>query len=131
MSENVWIQRAWEYMLDIRLLPAMDLDLLETATTTTKATTLNYFMDDQDLLSTDEDYVDPFQIPPWPVALFLSKAFFNSLQGAFYFRDERCFLRQLENLYSSESVGTKSTWPQRNFLPLPTLPGRLVLSGLR
>lgn len=122
MSGMSWLRRANEYLVD-----RTPITLPDTASTVMdihimKATSLTYFMDDQDLLGINEDYVDPHELPTWPSAQILSEAYFHCSQGAFRFVQRERFLKELhQTFHAAASPGFPISWYQRRFLALANM----------
>ena len=83
-----------------------------------QAVAISYFMDDENLLSIDEDSVDPHEVPPLPTALILTEAYFHAIQGSFQFVQRRTFLDEME-IYSNYTESP--SWTQRRFLALANM----------
>ncbi|KIW28114.1 hypothetical protein, variant [Cladophialophora immunda] len=118
MSEISWIQRGFETVRghtapNHGLLHAAEMD--EDPVTTTD---FIYFMDDINVLSVDEDYVDQYHWPNDDSLVILSEAFFHCMQGAFHFVLREEFL-QRANSFSGK--GTAPSWRNRRWLALANL----------
>ena len=83
-----------------------------------KTEAMSYFVDQVDLLSVNEDYVNPYQYPPVSTAMLLNEAFFHALHGAFYFIERGQFLNELMTV---KAAGPISNWSQRRFLAVSNL----------
>lgn len=121
MSGTSWMQRANEYLVGIASSDRPDIATPHIDTHVMKATTLTYFMDDQDLLEIDEDYIDPHELPSWHSALILSEAYFHSLQGAFRFVQRENFLKELKRTYESAARGRLPSWSRRRYLSVANM----------
>ncbi|KAK5307862.1 hypothetical protein LTR99_000834 [Exophiala xenobiotica] len=82
------------------------------------ATQLTYFMDEEDILSVDEDYVDPLHWPGQPAVHILSEAFFHSVPNALHGISREQFLGELHTF--AQYHGSLS-WDQRRWLALSNL----------
>jgi hypothetical protein len=67
----------------------------------TPAKDFTYFMDDTDVLATDDDEQ---QVPQRETALILSEAYFHALQGAFHFVRGESFLEMLATFLPHKSI---------------------------
>jgi hypothetical protein len=110
ISEMSWITRAYSYLVcpdDGQ--PGGHANTSERSS----ATHLGYFMDDENLLSVDEDYVNAFHWPGGIVAQILSEAFFHALHGIF-----DCFAREifLAELHDFPRHQASLSWDQRRWL---------------
>lgn len=79
-SEISWLQRAQEQLAlqqgDDPILTELDEDYLH-------GSQLNYHMDEADLLSVDEDSVNPMEMPPLPMAMLLAESYFATVHDSF------------------------------------------------
>ncbi|EXJ58883.1 hypothetical protein A1O7_06313 [Cladophialophora yegresii CBS 114405] len=115
ISEVSWIARAYSYLT---VPAAADLAMRENVSNYTPATQFNYFMDDEDLLSLDEDYVDALHWPGDLTARILSEAFFHALHGNFNWFARARFLEELDNFpYNRMHL----SWAQRRWLAVANL----------
>lgn len=113
MSEVSWLQRVREYFVGRPKVAGSDTTPAALDLHSAQAHDLSYFMDDEDLLSVDEDDVDAYRMPPPATALLLCEAYFHALQGAFQFVKRGAFLRMLDQ-FSAEPKHT--TWAERRAL---------------
>ncbi|KAK5393965.1 hypothetical protein LTR21_010576 [Exophiala xenobiotica] len=115
ISEVSWLARAQHYLLSsvdwrtARQGQPYDDDA---------ATQLTYFMDEEDILSIDEDYVDALHWPGEPAVHILSEAFFHSIPNALHGISREKFLGDL--LAFAQYHGSLS-WDQRRWLALANL----------
>lgn len=98
LSEASWMQRAREHLLGEAVLLEPDVHANRFDFPTLQTMDLTYFMDEDDLNSVDETAVDPFHVPPKPMALALSEAYFHAVQGGFLFIQREEFLHELTHL---------------------------------
>jgi hypothetical protein len=115
ISEISWITRASSYLVSPdNMHPSGQATTLQRK----PVTQLGYFMDDENLLSVDEDYVNAFHWPGGVAVQILSEGFFHALQSIFDFfaRDE--FLAELHQFPHHQ---TSFTWEQRRWLALTNL----------
>ncbi|ETI22146.1 hypothetical protein G647_06219 [Cladophialophora carrionii CBS 160.54] len=115
ISEVSWIARAYSYLIT----PATeDFAMPEKISNHIPATQFNYFMDDEDLLSLDEDYVDALHWPGDLTARILCEAFFHALHGSF-----NCLARGrvLEELNKFPHNRMQLSWDQRRWLAVANL----------
>ncbi|OAP58456.1 hypothetical protein AYL99_07546 [Fonsecaea erecta] len=119
MSEISWIQRGFEIVRGCKppdRSPWHTAEMDENLATTAD---FIYFMDDINVLSVDEDYVDQYHWPADESLVILSEAFFHSMQGAFHFVLREEFLQRA---YSFTGKGTTtSSWGKRRWLALANL----------
>ncbi|KAI1608752.1 hypothetical protein EDD36DRAFT_447700 [Exophiala viscosa] len=78
----------------------------------------SYFMDDEDVLSIDEDYVDAFQLPDNMAMTVLSEAFFHACQGIFNFVARDQFL---DKVALAMKRPNRLCWEDRRWLALANL----------
>ncbi|KAK5202660.1 hypothetical protein LTR96_011402 [Exophiala xenobiotica] len=115
MSEVSWLARAQHHLLSgvdgrsARQGQPSDDDA---------ATQFTYFMDEEDILSVDEDYVDPLHWPGEPAVQILSEAFFHSVPNALHGISREQFLGELHAF--AQYHGSLS-WDQRRWLALTNL----------
>lgn len=97
MSEVSWIQRAKEHLLAMPLSPDVAIETMQVQYDhhTRDARDSNYFRDDVDLLSIDEDHVSALEMPPPDLSFLLAEACFHAIQGAFAFVHRERFLEAL------------------------------------
>lgn len=115
MSEISWIQRAFEILRGHADQIRPDNDRAEINPQPTMA--FIYFMDDTNLLSIDEDYVDAYQWPSPEMALILSEAFFHAMQGAFQYVLREEFFRKMFSLGKDSLL----SWSERRWLAMANL----------
>ena len=115
MSEVSWMQRAREYLDGLSSAGASYQTPSQVDPYSAQAFDLTYFMDDEDLLSVDEDQAVSEPLPPTAAALMLSEAYFHAVQGAFQFVERDWFLRELEKLLKGTE---RPSWAQRRTLGL-------------
>lgn len=119
MSDVSWIQRVRDY-LEAEEVPARGLDqtlaLFDRHTQSAKEAT--YFMDEDNLLSIDEDLVNGQQWPPFQVSLILAEAYFHSVQGAFHFLIKEEFMKSLLRFPYGKPM---LTWAERSWLGIANL----------
>ncbi|KAK5385146.1 hypothetical protein LTR11_001519 [Exophiala xenobiotica] len=82
------------------------------------ATQLTYFMDEEDILSVDEDYVDPLHWPGQPAVHILSEAFFHSVPNALHGISRE---QSLGELHTFAQYHGSLSWDQRRWLALSNL----------
>lgn len=82
------------------------------------AQTLTYYMDDTNLLSIDEDHVDPLEWPPYHVALILSEAYFHATRGVFHFILREQFL---DMLAKTAAQSAHPSWRERRWLAVANI----------
>ena len=115
ISEVSWIARAYSYLL----APAgEDLGIQEKLSDRTPATQLSYFMDDEDLLSLNEDYVDALHWPGDLTARILCEAFFHALHGIFDCLARERVLAELDGFPRNRR---SLSWDQRRWLATTNL----------
>ena len=113
MSEISWIQRISEHVEGKSLTFVFEMPSAQLDYRAEKIEDMSYLVDQVDLLSVDEDYVNPHQYPPVSTAILLSEAFFHALHGSFYFVEREQFLADLMTV---QAAGSISNWSQRPFL---------------
>ncbi len=118
MSEISWIQRVHDHLEGKSLTFIFEMPSAQLDYSAEQIEDKSYFVDQVDLLSVDEDYVNPHQYPPVSTAMLLSEAFFHALQGSFYFVEREQFLNDLMTV---QAAGSISTWSQRPFLAVCNL----------
>jgi hypothetical protein len=119
MSEMCWIRRACESLgegLDKTDSSVDGMDGVEHHLTA--AANFSYFMDDQDLLTIDEDLVDQFEWPSPDWALILTEAYFHAMQGSFPFVLREPFLQTMAAFPQEQRL---PTWSGRRWLSLANL----------
>lgn len=121
-SEISWVQRCKEHLAP-RSPPSHLRDPMETTQTQldqhdAAANKVNFYLDDADLLSIDEDILVSEDIPPPEVAHLLAEACFHSLQGAFMFIYRAEFLDTLSHFPPNRPV---LTWRQRQWLAIANI----------
>jgi hypothetical protein len=72
-------------------------------------------MDEENLLSIDEDYVSHYQLPSPATSLLLCGAFFHAIHGGFPFLLQSEFFRDVSFLLSR---GSPASWPDHRLLAL-------------
>jgi hypothetical protein len=114
-----WVQRCKEHLAPA-LPPSRHLNPIETTQTQldqhdAAANKVNYYLDDEDLLSVDEDRLpsEREDIPPPEIAYLLAEACFHSLQGAFMFNYRAEFLETLSRFPPNRPT---LSWRQRQWL---------------
>ena len=114
ISEVSWIARAYSYLL----APAGDFHIQDKISDRTSATQFSYFMDDEDLLTFDEDYVDALHWPGDVTARILFEAFFHALHGIFdgFARD-----RVITELDGFPRNRRSHSWDERRWLAIANL----------
>lgn len=115
MSEMSWMQCVREHLFDHLRVADSHQILLQDNLPSLQAFDLTYFMDDENLLSINEDHVVAEQLPAAEVALMLSEAYFHAMQGAFQFIQREEFLSQLDSLLTRTE---HTSWAQRRTLSL-------------
>jgi hypothetical protein len=120
MSEVSWIQRAKEHLLAMPLAPGENMETMQIQYDrhTRDAKKSNYFMDDFDLLSVDEDHVIAEEMPPQELSFILAEACFHAIQGAFAFVHREQFLDALAHFPRKQSP---LSWVERRWLALANL----------
>lgn len=120
MSEVSWIQRAKEHLLAMPLAPGEGIETMQIQYDrhTRDARKSNYFMDDVDLLSVDEDHVIAQEMPPLELSFILAEAYFHAIQGAFVFVHRERFLDALAHFPRKQSL---LSWVERRWLALANL----------
>ncbi|KAK5188954.1 hypothetical protein LTR92_011046 [Exophiala xenobiotica] len=96
MSAISWMHKVHEYLICVqpKRLEAPQVAIDQHSA---QLQDLNYFMDESNLLSVDEDYIEAGKLPPPETAILLSQACFHSLHDAFRFLDGDIFLQTLSN----------------------------------
>ena len=118
VSETSWMQRIHEYLIEQRSAFGFEMFSSQMDPHAAQAVAISYFMDDKNLLSIDEDSIDPHEAPPLPITLILTEAYFHAIQGSFQFVQRVPFLEELETF----SINTESpSWAQRRFLALANI----------
>ena len=115
MSEMSWMQRAREHLVGLPGTVGSGRTTLPIDPQSAQAFDLTYFMDDENLLLIDEDYIQPGQLPSAEIALTLSEAYFHAVQGAFQFFQRGWFLHELNELLTGNEP---PSWAQRRTLRL-------------
>jgi hypothetical protein len=120
MSEVCWIQRAKEHLLAMPHSPdaAIETMQMQYDRHTRDAKKSNYFMDDFDLLSVDEDHVSAQEMPHPELSFLLAEACFHAIQGAFTFVHRERFLEALTH-FPRKNTGL--SWDERRWLALANL----------
>ena len=118
MSEVSWLQRVREYFVGQPQVAGSDTTPAALDLHSAQAHDLTYFMDNEDLLSVDEEDVDAYRMPPPATALLLCEAYFHALQGAFQFVKRDAFLRILDQLCAEPK---HTTWAERRTLGLANI----------
>ncbi|KIY03019.1 uncharacterized protein Z520_01485 [Fonsecaea multimorphosa CBS 102226] len=118
MSEISWIQRGFETVRGHTPVHPGPLHAAEMDEYLATTTDFIYYMDDINVLSVDEDYVDQYHWPADESLVILSEAFFHSMQGAFHFVLREEFLQQA---YSFSDKGAAPSWGKRRWLALANL----------
>ena len=120
MSEVSWIQRAKEHLLAMPLVEDAPIETMQIQYDrhTQDARRTNYFMDDVDLLSIDEDHVVAQEMPSPELCFRLAEACFHSCQGAFIFVHRERFLEALAHFPRKKSI---LSWDERRWLALANL----------
>ena len=116
MSEISWIQRAREHLTQPSTVKKETQPEHEQHANDIKDS--NYFLDDVDLLSIDEDYVVAQEMPPLDVAFILSQACFHALQGPFEFIHPESFLEALAHFPRHKR---NMSWEERRWLAMANL----------
>lgn len=123
-SAIAWIYRAWQLCTNAeefdekrQLQTLTDLtneewDFGDNATAS--AESFAYFMDEEDILSVDEDFVEPFQLPKDEVAILLTETYFQFTRGMSYLVDRAQFLKKLSTYIGQDT--SKSSFSDRVFL---------------
>lgn len=78
----------------------------------------SYFMDDEDVLSIDEDYVDAYQLPDNVAITILSEAFFHACQDIFNFIARAQFIDKVAEAIKQPN---RLSWENREWLALANL----------
>lgn len=115
ISEVSWVARAYAYLVSPTNKYSSG---QETISNRISATQLGYFMDDENLLSIDEDYVDAYHWPGDITAQILSEAFFHALYGIFHSFAREKFLEELSGFPRKQGP---LSWDQRRWLALTNL----------
>lgn len=115
ISEVSWIARAYTYLVSP---PDSHSSGQETASHRDFAIQLSYFMDDENLLSIDEDYVDAYHWPGDTNARILGEAFFHALYGIFHSLSREEFLEELQGFPRNQM---SLSWDQRRWLALTNM----------
>ena len=115
MSEVSWAQRARQHLYrhSVSDITQDELDMHDLATQD-----LNYFIDDTDLLSVDEEAINAFDWPHPRVALMLSESYFGSLHHCFPFIDKNEFLNKLKHIHEDKIA---ASWSERRWLSMANL----------
>jgi len=114
ISEVSWIARAYSYLL----APAGDFRIQDKISDRTSATQFSYFMDDEDLLTFDEDHVDALHWPGDLTARILFEAFFHALHGIFDGFPRDRVLAELDGFPRNRS---SHSWDERRWLAIANL----------
>jgi hypothetical protein len=114
LSPATWLQRAHAHVSDIQA--TQEVEPLGQVLSTMG---LNYYMDNEDVLAVNEDYIDAQGLPPWQAALILAEACFCALRGAYHFVQCDTFYQRLKDTY--EQRGSSRTWGDRRFLSLANM----------
>jgi hypothetical protein len=109
MSEVSWIARAHSYLVSTANQEKSNLH---------PVTRFSYYMDEENLLSVDEDYVDACHWPGDEIAQILSEAYFHALQDTFNCINREEFL--LELFEYRNDIGPM-TWDSCRWLALANL----------
>jgi hypothetical protein len=109
MSEVSWIARAHSYLVSSVSQEKLNLP---------HATRFSYYMDEENILSVDEDYVEACHWPGDEIAQILSEAYFHALQGIFNWIDREKFLLELSEYRNNKGP---MTWDSRRWLALANL----------
>ncbi|KEF54992.1 uncharacterized protein A1O9_08644 [Exophiala aquamarina CBS 119918] len=115
VSEISWITRAYSYLVS---LDHEHPDGHANTSQRNSGTQLGYFMDDENLLSIDEDYVNALHWPGDMAVYILSEAFFHALQGIFDSFAREIFLEELRDFPRHQA---SFSWDQRRWLALTNL----------
>jgi hypothetical protein len=115
MSEVSWLQSVREQVVGRPTAIGSDVTPAALDLHTAQALDLNYFTDNEDLLSVNEDNVDFQQSPPLETALILFEAYFHAVQGAFHFVRRGSFLRLLDQIFTGS---VPLTWAGRRTMSL-------------
>lgn len=115
ISELSWIARACSY-LDYS--STLEISMKETIDDHYSATQFNYYTDDDNLLSIDEDNVDALHWPGDVTVKILSEAFFHALHGIFDSFSREQFLTDLDGFLRSTHP---LSWDQRRWLGVANL----------
>lgn len=113
ISDISWIARAYHFCTASDPTTAND-DELEGPS----VAQYSYFMDEANLLSVDEDYIDPYEQPDDLATQILSGAYFHSVEGVFDFVSRESFL---QGLASYQVENRRSTWEARRWLGMANL----------
>jgi hypothetical protein len=95
MSEISWIQRAFDTVRGSGMANLTDARVGSVDELGAVTTDYSYFMDDTDVLTVDEDFVDQYYWPPAKTIVLLSEAFFHAMQGATCFVSREEFLHDV------------------------------------
>jgi hypothetical protein len=114
ISEISWIARAYDYLVPAEKSSGVQ----ETTSHPSSIMQLGYFMDDENVLTVDEDYVDALHWPRDGAAQVLCEAFFHALHGIFDCFTREWFLLELKEFPRNI---TSFTWDQRRWLALTNL----------
>ena len=118
MSDISWIQRVHEHIEGKSLTFIFELPTAQIDHSAEQTSGMSYLVDQDELLSVDEDFVDPYQYPPVSTAMLLSESFFHALHGTFNFVEREQFLNDLMTV---QAAGPINTWSQRGFLAVCNL----------
>jgi len=110
VSEVSWIERAHRYLINSGKDSSIWLEEVAQSHSTAK---FLYFMDEENLLSIDEDLVDPLKWPPSNAIPVLSEAYFYAVRGVFEFTDRKNFSLQMSEVARHLP---RLSWEQRKFL---------------
>ena len=115
ISEVSWIARAHSYLV---ASAGEDLETQARMSERTPATRFSFYMDDDNLLSLDEDFVNPLHWPGDATARILFESFFHCLHGIF-----DCFTREqvLAELDAFPRNRHSLSWDQRKWLAVTNL----------
>ena len=117
MSEVSWLQRVREHLIGEPTAIGSDATPAQLDISSAQAFDLTYSMDNEDLLSVNEDDINAQHLPPPATALFLYEAYFHALQGSFQFVTHGAFLQILNQVFTE----TPSTWAGRRAMGLANI----------
>lgn len=112
MSEISWMYSVYEHL---KLIRREDRQAFQVAFTqqSLHAGDLNYFKDESDLLSINEDHVQAWWLPSTNSAIVLSEACFHSIHHAFRFLDKRSFFQAFFKFPRGKTI---LSWTERRWL---------------
>ena len=118
MASTAWLLRVVEHLTTLTTNSYPDTRAARLDTPTMDIPNLSLFMDDQDLLEIDEDYVIPYELPPWESAVVLTEAYFHTVHGTFWFVQRQQLFDEIRKIFDLMAGGHLPPWNQRWHLAL-------------